>query len=231
MNNKECLSYIRSLLPSLKGVEQRIGGFIVSNAEDFINMTVAELARLIDISKGNAILSCQKLGFDGFTSLKISVALSMQAQDRFVLGDIAIGGGGDAFSVMTQVFNAILKVLQETVGIIDHDALSHAAELVIHAKRIEFYAIGTSAPIVQDAYYRFMRIGLNTTACVDPHIMSVSASLMQPDCLAIAISHTGRSIQTVAALKEAKEHGANTICITSYADSPIAPKYRSLQYS
>jgi DNA-binding MurR/RpiR family transcriptional regulator len=66
-----------------------------------------------------------------------------------------------------------------------------------------------------------MRIGLNASVCVDPHIMLISASLMKPKCLAIAISHTGRSTQPVMALKEAREHGADTMCISSYAGSPV----------
>lgn len=221
VNNQECLSYIRSILPSTKGVERIIGEFIVNNPEDLINMTVAKLASSIDVSEGSIIRFCQRVGFDGFTALKISIALNIQAQNRFVLGDISIGSTGDTYSVMTQVFDSIFNVLHETLGIIDPVELRRAAEVIINANKIEFYGLGTSAPIVQDAYYRFMRIGLNASVCVDPHIMLVSASLMQPKCLAIAISHTGRSMQTVMALKEAKEHGANTLCITSYTGSPI----------
>lgn len=221
MNNTECLSYIRSLLPSLKGVERKLGKFIVENPEDFINMTTARLARSLGISEGSIIRFCRKLGCEGFTALKINVARNIQTEDRFVLGDVSIGAGGDAFSVMTQVFQSVDRVLHETLGIIDRDALRSAAELIRSASRIEFYGLGTSAPIVQDAYYRFMRIGLNAAVCVDPHIMAVSASLLQPGCLAIAVSHTGRSVQTVDALKLAQEHGAGTLCITSYAGSPI----------
>ena len=221
MNQQECLSYIRSILPSTKGVERKLADFILNNPEDFINMTTAKLARSIDISEGSIIRFCQQLGFSGFTALKIGVALNIQSQNRFVLGDISIGAGGDVFSVMAQVFDSIYNVMHETLGIIDHAELARAADVIMNAQKIEFYGLGTSAPIVQDAYYRFMRIGLNASACVDPHIMSVSASLMQPKCLAIAISHTGRSIQPVMALKEAREHGAGTICISSYAGSPI----------
>ena len=48
MNSTECLSYIRSLLPSLKGVERKLGEFIVENPEDFVNMAAAKPARNLD---------------------------------------------------------------------------------------------------------------------------------------------------------------------------------------
>lgn len=221
MNQAEALTLIRSLLPSLKGVELKLGNYILTSPEEFTNMTTARLANHLRVSEGSIIRFCRKLGYEGFTALKIGVARSIQAKNLFVLGDISIGTDQDVFSVTTQVFDSVSRVLHETLGILDRDAMTRAAERIRNASRIEFYGLGTSAPIVQDAYYRFMRIGLNAAACVDPYIMNVSASLMQPGCLAIAISHTGRSIQTVEALKLAKEHGADTLCITSYMDSPV----------
>ena len=221
MQQGECLSYLRSMLPSLKGVERKIGEFLIDNPENFINMTVKSISLAIQVSEGSIINFSRKLGFDGFTAMKISVAMSLQAQNHFVLGDISIGGADSVASVMTQVFESVCAILSETLRIISHSELHRAVEVIMKAKHIEFYGLGTSAPIVQDAYYRFMRIGVNATACVDPHIMCISASQMGIGNLAIAISHTGRSKQTVLALREAKEHGADTLCITSYADSPI----------
>ncbi len=221
MNNQDCLAYIRGLLPTAKGVERKIGEWIADNPDDFINTTVKKMAQSIDVSEGSIIRFCQQLGFAGFTALKISIAQNIRSQNRFVLGDVSIGAAGNAFAVMTQVFDSIYRVMHDTLGIIDQTDLERASEVIRQAEHIEFYGLGTSAPIVQDAYYRFMRIGINATACVDPHIMSVSASLMRPGSLAIAISHTGRSIQTVMALKEAKEHGADTMCVSSYFGSPV----------
>lgn len=183
-------------------------------------MTTKKLAQRLEISEGSIIRFCQKFGFDGFTALKIGVARNIEAGHRFVLGDISIADG-DAYSVVAQLFDATARVLRESLGILSREALEQAARKLGQARRIEFYGLGTSAPIVQDAYYRFMRIGLNAVACVDPHIMAVSASLMEPGCLAVAVSHTGRSVQTVNALRLAQERGADTICITSYLDSPI----------
>ncbi|MFW6138379.1 MAG: MurR/RpiR family transcriptional regulator, partial [Spirochaetota bacterium] len=35
------------------------------------------------------------------------------------------------------------------------------------------------------------------------------------------ISNSGRTVQTVNSMKQAKDHGATTICITNYTHSPI----------
>lgn len=216
----DCLSYLGSLLPSLKGVDQKIAQYVLESPEEFVNMTTARLAKTLDISEGSIIHFCQKYGYNGFTALKIAVAMSIQSKNRFVIGDVAVDTG-DVYSVTSQVFSAISTVLQQTLSILDRRELDHAVDLIQHARKIEFYGLGTSAPLVEDAYYRFMRIGYPAQACTDPHIMTISASQTKPGDLAIAVSHTGRSIQTVDALRLARNQGASTICITSYTGSPI----------
>ena len=221
MNHTEYLSIIRSHLPALRGVDARIGKYILDYPEKVINMTVAKLARTVQVSEGSIILFCQKLGFEGYTALKIGIAANLQTKNRFVLGDIEIGAASEPYAVMTEMFQAIFCVLQETMGMLDRDALARAADAIDGAHRVEFYGVGTSAPIAEDAYYRFMRIGVPAAVCVDPHIMMVSANQLKPGDVALAVSHTGRSRQTVDALRKAKEQGATTLCITSYAGSPV----------
>lgn len=220
-NRMESLSFIKSYLPSLKGVEARIGTYIVNHPEKVVHMTVAQLAKEASVSQGSIISFCRSLRFGGFTDLKIGLAADLQTKDRFLLGDIKVDGEPKPYSVMAQIFQTVFCMLQDTLGLVPPDTLAQAVEAIDLAKQVEFYGVGTSAPIAWDAYYRMMRIGVNAYACVDPHIMLISANRMGQNKTAVAISHTGRTKQTVDALKKAKEKGATTICITSNAGSPI----------
>jgi DNA-binding MurR/RpiR family transcriptional regulator len=65
------------------------------------------------------------------------------------------------------------------------------------------------------------RIGKRCQIYSDPNQQAVSASLLTPKDAAIGICNSGRTVSTVAALKRAKESGATTIAITSYAHTPI----------
>ena len=55
----------------------------------------------------------------------------------------------------------------------------------------------------------------------DVPAMKVSTMNIKPGDVAIGISHSGRTVATVDALKRAKEQGAKTVCITSYPESEI----------
>ena len=48
-----------------------------------------------------------------------------------------------------------------------------------------------------------------------------SAALLGPGDVAIALSHTGTTVDTIDALREARSHGATTVAVTNYPRSPI----------
>ncbi|MEZ4632563.1 MAG: SIS domain-containing protein [Deinococcales bacterium] len=87
---------------------------------------------------------------------------------------------------------------------------------------MEVYGIGSSAPIAMDAYYRFLRIGLKISLLLDPHMQVVSAAQLQKGDVALAISHTGRSHETLSAAQKAKAAGATVISLSSFMQSPLA---------
>ena len=51
--------------------------------------------------------------------------------------------------------------------------------------------------------------------------MQIQASLCMPNTVVIAISHTGKTCEIVSAVRTAKEHGAQTIGITGFPDTPL----------
>lgn len=220
--SENCMVTIRSIYPSLSGVDLRIADFILNHGQSIVNMTIANLAQRVEVAESSIVRFCHRLGYDGFSALKINLAQNMQSTKEYILDEISIDADAcDSMRVTAKVFSSISRTLSETFQMIDPKALERTIDLLCCAKRIEFYGVGTSATIATDAYYRFMRIGLPTSASVDPHIMLLSASMLDKDCVAVGISHTGCTKETINAMKIAHDHGANTICITSYIASPI----------
>lgn len=50
----------------------------------------------------------------------------------------------------------------------------------------------------------------------------MTASLMQPGDILLAISHSGQTTDIIQMVKAANEHGAETICLTNYPNSPLS---------
>jgi len=217
---KNCLVLIRSLYPSMYESEKKIADFILEQPEVAVNMTVAQISRKVGVADSSIIRFCQKLGFNGFTELKINIARNLAHPSELIFENINMDD--DYATILSKVFASSIKALEDSLKMLEASEFSKAVELLLKARRIEFYGVGTSAPIAMDAYYRFMRIGLNAHVATDPHISRISASMLDGECVAVGISHTGRTKDTVKAVEIAKSKGASIIGITSFIDSPIA---------
>lgn len=224
-----CLVKLQSILPSLRGVELKAASYILEHPDTVLNSPIAKLAAEIDIAESSIIRLCRKLGYSGFSALKINLASSIHQNVQHNLDDLPLTGDSlNAPQTLKHVFTQTSLALEQTLQIISHTEFERAANLLCQADSIVFFGIGTSAAIAQDAYYRFSRLGTNVSYAVDPYAMLLTASYLKSGSVAIGISHTGCSKETLRAMEKSKEQGAHTICITSYLNSPIT-KYSDVK--
>lgn len=67
-----------------------------------------------------------------------------------------------------------------------------------------------------------MRIGLIAHAHTDPHLALTSAVQLRPGDAAVAITHSGTTVDVLDPLRTAFERGATTVAITGRPDAPVA---------
>lgn len=217
----DTISLIRKKLSSFPEGAKRIGTYILANPAKTTEMTMRELSRELSVSEGSIINFAVRLGFDGYTSLKLALARSVSEGD--VLHYESADQNDSAKDVMRKIKDNASDALRATCLSVTEQELISAVELLTGAKkRIEVYGIGSSAMIAEDAAFRFMKLGLPATCVRDSYIGSVSALMLDKDCTALAISYTGRTHDILKTMTIAKEKGARTMCITCFADSPLA---------
>ncbi len=214
------LAILRSMYHTMTKSEKRIADYINENAKDVLTGTVADLAQNAGSSEITVSRFCKKLGFSGLQGLKIALAGEVYSADETVYQDVR---QGDSYEVIaTKMFNNITEGLQDTLQLLDFQKLSEAVEQLFHAKRIAVYGFGNSATVCRDMETRFLRFGKPVQAYSDAHLQVTSAVLLTSDDVAVAISHTGGSIELLKSVEIAKQSGANVIGITSYAHSKLA---------
>lgn len=197
----------------------RIAGTILQIPEQIVQMSITELAERVEASEGSVSSFCKHLGLRGYQDLKLALARDLVSPVSQIHEDLE--PGDSEFTVFSKVFASDIQALHDTMSILDEGAIKRAVQLIRAAKRVEFYGIGSAAPVAIDAHYRMLRIGIPCVVNTDSHLQAVSASLTGPDVTTITISHSGATMETLAATRLAKETGANTIVITNYGKSPI----------
>jgi DNA-binding MurR/RpiR family transcriptional regulator len=73
-----------------------------------------------------------------------------------------------------------------------------------------------------DAHHKFLRLDISCIGLVDPHMQAMSAALLFPSCVAVAISVTGSTKDIIESVTIAKDTGATVIGITGRSKSPLA---------
>jgi len=213
------LARIRSRLPSLAAAEQKVAQWVLQNAERIVHMSMAQVARECGVSDTTVLRFCRAAGFQGYTDMKLAIVQDLASPTQLVHDDIS--EEDDALTIARKVFLSNIQALQDTLEVLDGEALIKAADLIASAEQILIIGVGTSGPIVQDMYHMFFRLGLNVRAQTDSYLQLMEAALVGPGVVVVGISQSGSSTDPVMTVEEAKRNGASTIVITGNAESPI----------
>jgi len=217
------LERIKACLPSLPPAEQRVGKLVLSDPRSFAKLPVSELADRAHVSKPTVVRFCRSIGYDGLSDFKLKLVGSVSEGVPFVHRSV------DADDKINDV---VVKVIDNAVAAFlkyrndaSTPAIDRAAEALVEAhrqgKRVEFYGVGNSGIVAQDAQHKFFRLGLNSIAYSDGHMQVMSATLLGPGDCAVVVSNSGRTRDLMDACDIARRKGASTLVITA-SGSPLA---------
>jgi DNA-binding MurR/RpiR family transcriptional regulator len=220
------LSRARGLLPTLPPSEKRVAERLVADPEGTAALSIQELGRATGTSAATVQRLCRRLGLPGYPGLRMALIAAV-TQERAESGaDPAVGGDiGTADSTASIIekiaYNDGLAV-RETARQLDVAALEAAALAVTGARRTDVYGAGASAFVGADLQQKLLRIGRTAFSWADPHMALTSAALLGADDVALGVSHTGFTLDTVGFLARARESGATTGALTNNPGSPVA---------
>lgn len=214
----KCILKIRSMSSSLTKKEKEIADYILNNS-NVIYMSITELADACKVGETTIIRFCKKIGTSGYQEFKLMLAREMVNPEDDVHENISLLDS--ITEIIKKTTQSNIMAIQDTAQVISSAQLDKAVDSILDADKVDIYGVGASAFTAGDAKYKFMRIGINAEAISDPHIQSMSAVNLTNKSVAIGISFSGSTKDTVDSLTLAKRAGAFTIAITNYERSPI----------
>ncbi|MBC3194492.1 MurR/RpiR family transcriptional regulator [Pseudonocardia sp. C8] len=197
------------MLGRLVASEQRVATVLLDHPEQVLHWSVAEIADAASTSTATVVRTCKSLGFTGLQQLRL--ALAREVPDR----------PPPEPATVAAVFATAIESLRLGADTIDQAQVDGAVAALAAANRRLFVGTGASAPPVQDAAFRFVCAGWPTEAPADNVAQLLTARLLAPDDVCLAVSHSGANRPTLAAVAAAREAGATTIGISSFADSAL----------
>lgn len=191
-----------------------------------VELTITELAERAGTSPATVTRFCRALGFDGYTQFRVGVASEIGRGDDNESWHADIGqefGVEDEAGKVLQTLVALhVENLETTAQHLDLDAVLRVADAITAGRHVDIYGVGGSGVIAREFQARLYRIGVNAHSWSDVHEGLTSAVMQDASSVAIGVSSTGRTEETVQMLSQARAAGAFTVAITHDPDSWLA---------
>jgi DNA-binding MurR/RpiR family transcriptional regulator len=191
-----------------------------------LTLSITELAERAGTSPATVTRFCRLIGYAGFSELRVGIAEDVGrggSKDAW-FADIGRSFGADdpPEEIRNTLFNTHMLSLQTTAGLIDIPTAVRVAKIIAGSRHLDVYGVGGSALTALETEARLYRIGIRVHAWSEIHDGLTSAAILDDQCVAIGISNTGRTEETIQMLTVAKAAGAHTVAITANSDSPLA---------
>lgn len=220
------LATVRAMQPSLRPAERRIAKDLLADPEGFARSSINETASRAETSTTTVVRFYKRIGYTRFKDLRHDLTQESAREQMAVSEFPAEASDIDRDDSLAQVIAKVARdetlSLSDTARVLPEEELARAVELAANADRIDIFGVGASSIVSRDLQRKISRIGRTAIDWPEAHTAWTSAAVLGKGSVAIAISHSGVTSDTVEFLRLARSSGAATIAITNVGDSPLA---------
>jgi DNA-binding MurR/RpiR family transcriptional regulator len=217
---------LRARLPEFTGALRRVAEHVLTDPAGAARATIVELAERSGTSPATITRFCRAVGFEGYADLRLAIAGETGRAARSAGWAVDIGREIEPTDslerVLRQIMAADTQAMRDTAAMTDLASVERAADAIASASRVDIYGASGSALVGAEMQFSLHRIGVAAWSWPDVHNGLASAALLSEDDVALGISHSGQTRETVEMIAEAGSRGATTIALTSFPRSPLA---------
>lgn len=216
---------IRKQYKTLRLSERKVADIILDQKINFLDCTIDDLAQLAKVSQPTIIRFAQAMGLNGYKELRKKL-IQVKSKDEFELKPETIltyplQADDKLIDIPQKVIMTNIKHLEEALKNLSMYEFAKAIKALSGAKHISAYAVENSICTAEDFVTKMAYIGKQVFFDKDVYLQKINAYSLTAEDVAIGISHTGQSKNTVDNLAAAKKMGATTIAITNYEEAII----------
>lgn len=218
---------IRSGYGDMRKSEQRAADYILDHLNHVRELSLDRLANEAEVSQPTVIRMLKALGFKGYREFRDQL-LREYARDEEGEGRTTPLYGyplhkGERLEDIPRNMTAMTeRMLQETLKNFSVKTYKQIVEVLKHARIIDIYSVENSEVTAQDFVAKLLYLGFSCRNFGDHYYQRIAAGSLTSEDVAVGISYSGSSKDTVDVMKTAKKAGATTIVLTNFKDSPIS---------
>lgn len=224
-DSRTVLLRIREARPALPPSEQHVAEVLLGDPTLAANMSIADLAERSGTSTTSVVRFYRRIGYTRYRDLRFDLAQE-STRERLLASELPpISGDIDQHDSLADIVSKIALSetlsISDTATVLDAAALAAAIQAVLGARRIDIFGVGAGSIVGLDLQQKLTRIGLTALMWLDSHAALTTAAVLDAQCVAMAVSHSGTTTDTIEYLSQARARGATTIALTNFSRSPL----------
>ena len=206
---------------SLTGSEKKVADFVLSCQQETQFLSISELADHCDVAEATVSRFCRRLGYKGYNMFKLAVANASTQHKPWsnpLSGEVEESDSLD--NISRKIYGAEVEALNQTMELLDMQAVKAAADMLEGAKRVLCMGQGGSMLIASEAAHLFSTVCNKFMAIPDSHLQAMAAASADSDDVILFFSYSGSTKAMIHTLKHAEKRGVRVILVTRFPNSP-----------
>lgn len=214
---------IKDLSPS----ERHIVDYIFENLHDIFNIGIVELSERTFTSTATVKRLCKKLGVDSYIDFRLQLSAELMDYNKNSILESAqtpVGRYDSTDDIIKKVSSQNAKSIIDTMNLNSAETLDSVIVEMSRASKIDFYGVGPSNVVAEDAQIKCMRLGITSAAFKDRVSMLINAKAYTEGTLAFFVSYTGLTEEIIEVASELARFGAPTVSLTSVGRNELSER-------
>lgn len=217
----------------LRKSEKQAADYILAHMEEAAELSLDRLAHCAGVSQPTVLRMLRALGFDGYKGFRYQLVAELarlqpgQDQADQLMYGYTLSRQDTLEEIPVKMTATTQQMMEETLKNFSGKIYRKVIGKLKNARMIDIYSVENSEVTALDLLTKLLYLGLPCRHFSDYYFQRISAGSLTPDDVAVGISYSGESRDTVDVMRAAQKAGACTIVITNFRDSTIA-KYADI---
>ncbi len=185
---------LQTELPNLTKAERRAADHIIAQPSCLLGATLQTLSQASGSSNSAIIRLAQKLGYEGFTDFKLSIARHLMTHDAG-----SADANGDPIEHMLATYATYIRRIPEYV---DDKVLAELGAAIVGAPRLVVWGADRTAESAMQLSIKLMRLGVFSKLTTNTFGMEDDANTLGRDGVCVLFSMNGRGNARYARLAD-----------------------------
>ncbi|WP_353458699.1 MurR/RpiR family transcriptional regulator [Staphylococcus coagulans] len=193
-------------------VDRQIANYILNIDYQMDIGAINNLADVIGVSPSSVTRFAYKLQYNSFQSFRFAIQHELQVKPIH---------NSPSIQILHQHYRSIMDHTGEFL--VESDLL-YLVNTIKNSEKTIFIGIGSSGLSAQELYFRTARMGFNTLAITDAHLMTVVGHMCNDKTTIVAFTNSGATQEIIDSIYHGHQNGATIIAI-SHLRTPALETY------